>query len=80
MKQVLALAWERRAEVPGACPILVSRDEIPVECDAGQATAVAAWLRQAMLDGMVALLRPVPVVVTIGTGRTWADATGRPGA
>jgi DNA polymerase I-like protein with 3'-5' exonuclease and polymerase domains len=74
VKRALALLLERRDQVPGACPILVCRDEILVECEAGQATAVAAWLRRAMVDGRSPLLRPVPVVVDMGTGQTWAEA------
>jgi DNA polymerase-1 len=72
LKQALALLWERRAECPGAFPVLVIHDEIVVECDAGQAEAVKAWLRQAMLDGMAPLIDPVPVEVEVTAGRTWA--------
>src|SRR5262249_33578350 len=48
LKQALALLWERRAEVRGAFPVLAVHDEIVVECDAGQADGVAAWLKKAM--------------------------------
>jgi DNA polymerase-1 len=53
-------------------PVIACHDEIVVECDAGQAEAVGAWLRQAMLDGMAPLIEPVPVVVEVSVGRSWA--------
>jgi DNA polymerase-1 len=70
-KLAMALLWERREQVPGAFPVLFCHDEIVVECDAGQADAVKAWLRQAMLDGMAPLVDPVPVEVEVKTGWTW---------
>jgi DNA polymerase-1 len=72
LKLALALLWERRAECPGAFPVLVVHDEIVIECDADRADAAASWLRQAMLDGMRPLVDPVPVEVEVRTGRTWA--------
>jgi DNA polymerase-1 len=48
----LALLHERRAESPGAVPILAVHDEIVVECAEGDAEEVEAWLKKAMLDGM----------------------------
>ena len=66
----LALLWERHHQVPGAFPVVAVHDEIVVEADAGQADAVAAWLKQAMLDAMTPLLDPVPVEVEVTTGRT----------
>jgi DNA polymerase-1 len=71
LKAALGLLWERRAECPGAAPVLAVHDEIVVECDAGQATAAAAWLKQAMLDGMTQLVAPVPVEVELSMGPTW---------
>jgi DNA polymerase-1 len=71
-KLAMALLWERRDQAPGAFPVLFVHDEIVVEADAGQAEATAAWLRQAMLDGMAPLLDPVPVEVEVKVGRTWA--------
>jgi DNA polymerase-1 len=71
LKQALALLWERRAECPGAVPVLVVHDEIVVECDAGRADAVSAWLKTAMLDGMAALVAPVPVEVEVSVAPTW---------
>jgi DNA polymerase-1 len=72
LKKALALLWQRRAECPGAVPVLVVHDEIVVECDAGRAEAVAAWLKHAMLDGMAPLVRPVPVEVEVRAAPTWA--------
>jgi DNA polymerase-1 len=71
-KLAMALLWERRAECPGAFPVLFGHDEIVVECAAAQADAVKVWLRQAMLDGMAPLIDPVPVAVEVKAGRTWA--------
>jgi DNA polymerase-1 len=71
LKTALALLWERRAEVPGAFPVLAVHDELVIECDPSQADAASAWLRQAMLDGMAPLIDPVPVEVEVRVGRTW---------
>jgi DNA polymerase-1 len=70
-KQAMALLWERRHVCPGAFPVLFVHDEIVVEADAGRADAAAAWLRQAMLDGMAPLLDPVPVEVEVKVAPTW---------
>jgi DNA polymerase I-like protein with 3'-5' exonuclease and polymerase domains len=70
-KLAMALLWERRDQCPGAFPVLFGHDEIVVEADAGQADTAAAWLKQAMLDGMAPLLDPVPVEVEVQTARTW---------
>jgi DNA polymerase-1 len=72
LKLALALLWERRDQCPGAFPVLAVHDEIVVEADAGQAGAAAAWLKQAMLDGMAPLIDPVPVEVEVAVGTTWA--------
>jgi DNA polymerase-1 len=71
LKAALGLLWERRADCPGASPILAVHDEIVVEADEGQAEAASAWLKQAMLDGMTPLIDPVPVEVEVSVGQTW---------
>jgi DNA polymerase-1 len=71
LKQALALLWERREACPGAVPVIACHDEIVVECDAGQADAAVAWVKQAMVDGMQALVAPVPVEVEPGVGPRW---------
>jgi DNA polymerase-1 len=71
LKGALGLLWERRADCPGAIPVLAVHDELVIECDADQADAVAAWLKQAMLDGMTPLAAPVPVEVEVSTAPTW---------
>jgi DNA polymerase-1 len=71
LKAALALLWERRAGCPGAFPVLVVHDEIVVECAAEQAETAAAWLQQAMIDGMAPLIDPVPVAVEVKVGQTW---------
>src|SRR5262249_34091331 len=71
LKQALALLWERRAEVPGAFPVLIVHDEIVMEADKDQADSVAAWLRRCMVDGMDPLIDPVPVEVETKIAETW---------
>jgi len=71
LKAALALLWERRHEVAGAVPVLAVHDEVVVECDAGQAEAVAAWLKTAMVEAMAPLIDPVPVEVEVKVARTW---------
>jgi DNA polymerase-1 len=71
LKAALALLWERRAECPGAVPVLAIHDEIVVECDAGIAGTAAGWLKQAMLDGMAPLVAPVPIEVEASVAPTW---------
>jgi len=53
-------------------PVIACDDKIVSEYDAGQAEAVAAWLRQAMVEGMAPLIQPVPVVVDVQLGQSWA--------
>jgi DNA polymerase-1 len=72
LKDTLIHLWERREECPGAVLVLVSHDEVLVECPAEQAEAAAEWLRQAMVAGMAPLLDCLPVVVTLGRGQAWA--------
>jgi DNA polymerase-1 len=72
IKGALALLWERRAQCPGAFPVLAVHDELVVECDEVQAEAVADWLKGAMVDALAPLITPVPVEVEVKTGRTWA--------
>jgi DNA polymerase-1 len=72
LKRALALLWERRAECPGAFPVLAVHDEIVVECDESQAESATEWLRLAMLEGMAPLIEPVPLEVEVSVCRTWA--------
>jgi DNA polymerase-1 len=71
LKNALALAWERRAEVPGAFLVLAAHDELVAECDAGQVDAVSAWLKKVMLDAAGPILAPVPAEVKVKVGRSW---------
>jgi DNA polymerase-1 len=68
LKLALALLWERRAECPGAFPVLAVHDEIVVECDADQADAVKEWVTRAMVGAMAPLIDPVPVEVEATVG------------
>lgn len=72
LKRALALLWERRERCPGAFPVLLVHDEIVVECAADRCEEAAAWVRDAMRDGMAPLIDPVPVEVEVSAGRTWA--------
>src|SRR5262245_3225646 len=71
LKRALGLLWERRAQAPGAVPVLAVHDEVVVECEAAAADAVSRWLKQAMLDAMAPLVDPVAVEVEVKVGRTW---------
>jgi DNA polymerase-1 len=80
LKLALALLWERRDECPGTVPVLAVHDEIVVECDEDKVEVAHAWLKAAMIEGMVrALNEPdaedpdVPVEVEIKIGKSWAD-------
>jgi DNA polymerase-1 len=68
----MALLWERRAECPGAFPVLFVHDEIVVEGDVADADRAEEWLTRCMVDGMAPLINPVPVEVEVTVGRTWA--------
>ena len=71
LKRVLGLLWARRAECPGAVPILAAHDELVIEADQDQAEPATGWLRAAMIDGMKPLLDPIPVTVEISVGESW---------
>ena len=58
LKLALALLWERRAEVPGAFPVLAVHDEIVIECDLGQTEVVKSWLQRTMTEPFSAIARP----------------------
>jgi DNA polymerase-1 len=82
LKLALALLYERRAECPGAVPILAVHDELVVECPEEQAEEVKAWLVKAMVDGMNEVLNPdladdypdwVPVEVEAEILESWGD-------
>ena len=70
LKLALALLSERRAECPGAVPVLVCHDEVVVECDAEQAVDVQAWLGKGMVEGMGSVVNgtgKVPVLIEVET-------------
>ncbi len=71
LKRALAILWERRAQCPGAFPVLFVHDEVVIECDEAQADAAVAWVKAAMIDGMVPLIEPIPVEVEVTCGKTW---------
>jgi DNA polymerase-1 len=70
-KLAMALLWERREQCPGAFPVLFVHDEVVVEADADKAEDAAAWLKQAMLDGMRDVLAPVPCEVEAKINPSW---------
>ena len=78
LKLTLALSWERRDEWSGAVPVLVCHDEVIVECDAERASEVKAWLSEAMIEGMDAVMNGkdeihVPVQVEGRIARSWGE-------
>jgi DNA polymerase family A len=80
LKLALALLRERRAECPGAVPVLVCHDEVFVECAAEQAADAKAWLEKAMVDGMDAVLNStdevyVPAQVEGRIARSWREGS-----
>jgi DNA polymerase I len=80
LKLALALLWERRAECPGAVPLLVCHDEVVVECEAEWAADAKSWLERWMIEGMDTVLNStrvahVPVEVEIRITRTWGKGS-----
>lgn len=72
LKLALARLWEDRAAQPSACPVLCVHDEIVLECDAGEADAVAGWLKQHMEAAGAELLSAVPVVADVTIAADWS--------
>ena len=78
LKLALALLWERREDCPGAVPIIVCHDEVVVECDGKQAADVNAWLEEATIEGMDAVMNGMdkvllPVEVEVRIARSWGE-------
>ena len=78
LKLALSLLWERLAKCPGAVPVLVCHDEVVVECDAAQAVDAKAWLVEAMIEGMDAVMNGrdeihVPVQVDAQVVKSWGE-------
>jgi DNA polymerase-1 len=78
LKLALSLLWERSAKCPGAVPVLVCHDEVVVECDAAQAVDAKAWLVEAMIEGMDAVMNGrdeihVPVQVDAQVVKSWEE-------
>ena len=71
LKAAVALVWERRAECPGAVPVLFVHDEVVVEVPAAEGERAATWLKGVMIEGMAPLVAPVPAEVEVSVGRTW---------
>jgi hypothetical protein len=73
-----ALPWECRDECPGAIPVIVCHDEVVVKCDAEQAANAKAWVEEAMIEGMDAVLNSasqtnVPVGVESRVASSWRE-------
>ena len=71
-KLALALLFERPAPSRECRPVLMSHDEIVIECPADVAEAAKGWLVGCMVDGMAEFLTKVPVVVEAEIVETWA--------
>lgn len=78
LKSALALLWERRSQCPTARLILAVHDEIALEVPQADADHARNWLVRCMSDAMRPILEPVPVVVDVSIGPTWAGATRSP--
>jgi DNA polymerase-1 len=72
LKAAIGLLWERRAECPGAVPVIFCHDEIVIEVPEADTSRAVEWLKRAMVDGMAPLTDPVPVEVEVTVGPTWA--------
>jgi DNA polymerase-1 len=72
LKRAIGLLWERRAQCPGAVPVIFCHDEIVLEAPEGEGFWASQWLKACMIDGMAPLIEPVPVEVEMTTGLTWA--------
>jgi DNA polymerase-1 len=72
LKLALARLWEDRTAEPSACPVLCVHDEIVLECDAGRAEAVAAWLKRHMEAAGAELVPQVPVVADVIVAADWS--------
>jgi len=74
----LALLQKRRGECPEAVLVFACHDEVVVECDADRAPDVAAWVENAMIEGMDTVLNGtretrVPVDVEARIARSWRE-------
>ena len=70
-RAMISLDQALRREAPTARLLLQVHDELVLECDAGEADAVAALARRTM-EGAAALA--VPLTVDVGRGANWAEA------
>ncbi|HEY8416346.1 MAG TPA: DNA polymerase, partial [Thermaerobacter sp.] len=57
----------------GAELVASVHDELVVECDEDRAKEVAAVVKREMEAAGEEFIAPVPVVVEVGVGKTWAD-------
>lgn len=71
LKAAISLLWERRAECPGAVPVIFCHDDIVPEAPSGAADRAADWLRGCMVEAVAPLIDPVPVEVDVKVGATW---------
>ena len=72
LKEAVALLWERRAECPGAAPVIFCHDEIVLEVPDTGADRAKDLLRWCMVEAIAPLIEPVPVEVgEVTTSRTW---------
>jgi DNA polymerase I-like protein with 3'-5' exonuclease and polymerase domains len=72
LKLALARLWEDRESEPSAVPVLCVHDEIVMECDAGRAGEVAAWLKRHLEAAGAELLLDVPVLADVTIAADWA--------
>ena len=70
-KAALALLFKTRSRFPSAVPVLAVHDELVVECDEGDAEAVAEWVSECLGDGMRQFIDNVPISVDVTIAPTW---------
>jgi DNA polymerase-1 len=71
LKGALGLLWQRRADIPDTCPVVVCHDEIVLECPAERAEQTETVLVACMLQAAQPWMGQVPAVVTASIGTTW---------
>jgi DNA polymerase-1 len=76
MKLALAELWQTwTPDLEGCYPVMVIHDELIIEAPEDKADKAAEWVRNAMISGMSASLKRVPVEVEVVLCRSYAGDT-----
>jgi DNA polymerase-1 len=74
LKAAIALAYERRNQIPSSAMLVgVIHDEMVFECDDKDAEELAYWQQKQMEEGMQSFLKVVPVEAEAKVAATWGD-------